>query len=304
MKITVKSRSPKPSKRLPLTVDLSSPNPTIGDLKSAIQSKIKLTVYRQRITTAEKKVLDDDASTLKSVGVSDGDTLDIKDLGPQISWRTVFLVEYFGPLFIHPFFYFAQELVYRQKFDHSRMQTVALGLVLAHYLKRELETIFVHRFSSATMPILNLFKNSGHYWGLSGLVLAIPIYGPWNSAARLSGTLRDETAWIVGTVAIWTFGEISNAITHLNLRSLRPQGTRARGIPTGYGFNFVSCPNYFFETIAWTAFTALSLDYAAALFLAVAVAQMFVWAQKKHARYRKEFGKAYPRRKAMFPFLA
>lgn len=31
---------------------------------------------------------------------------------------------------------------------------------------------------------------------------------------------------------------------------------------------------------------------------------MLVWAQKKHARYRKEFGKDYPRnRKAMIPFL-
>jgi very-long-chain enoyl-CoA reductase len=41
------------------------------------------------------------------------------------------------------------------------------------------------------------------------------------------------------------------------------------------------------------------------LFTAVAVAQMFVWALKKHRRYRKEFGSDYPRnRKAMFPFLA
>lgn len=28
----------------------------------------------------------------------------------------------------------------------------------AHYAKRLLETIFVHRFSNATMPIMNLFK--------------------------------------------------------------------------------------------------------------------------------------------------
>ena len=31
---------------------------------------------------------------------------------------------------------------------------------------------------------------------------------------------------------------------------------------------------------------------------------MFAWALKKHARYRKEFGKDYPRgRKAMIPFI-
>jgi very-long-chain enoyl-CoA reductase len=120
---------------------------------------------------------------------------------------------------------------------------------------------------------------------------------------------------------------VSNLITHLNLRSLRPPGTRTRAIPRGYGFDLVSCPNYFFETIVWVAFTFLTLDWActslllslfrarradlelffdgtAAIFTAVAVAQMYVWALKKHSRYRKEFGKDYPRRKAMFPFLA
>jgi len=43
----------------------------------------------------------------------------------------------------------------------------------------------------------------------------------------------------------------------------------------------------------------------AALFTAVAAGQMYVWAVKKHRRYRKEFGDKYPRnRKAMIPFLA
>ena len=44
-------------------------------------------------------------------------------------------------------------------------------------LKRELETIFVHT-SNATMPAFNIFKNSGHYWILSGFNLAYFIYGP------------------------------------------------------------------------------------------------------------------------------
>ena len=36
--------------------------------------------------------MDDD--TLLKAGVVDGEELSVKDLGPQISWRTVFLVEY------------------------------------------------------------------------------------------------------------------------------------------------------------------------------------------------------------------
>ncbi|GAA5871081.1 hypothetical protein JCM1840_007585 [Sporobolomyces johnsonii] len=303
--ITVKPRSAKPSKRFPLTVQLDQPNPTVGQLKQAIQSRVKLNVHRQRITTPDKKVLDDDDKPLTEYGVQDGDTLEIKDLGPQIAWKTVFLTEYFGPLFIHPIFYFGSKLIYREDFAHSRVQKVALALVLLHYAKRELETLFVHRFSSATMPFFNLFKNSGHYWGLSGLLLAAPLYGPWNGAARVAGTVRDQDQWIYFWVALWAYAELSNLVTHLNLASLRPAGTKTRQIPRGYGFDWVSCANYWFETIAWGAFTGLTLSYASAFFTVVAVAQMYVWAVKKHRRYRKEFGDKYPRgRKAMFPLIA
>lgn len=90
----------------------------------------------------------------------------------------------------------------------------------------------------------------------------------------------------------------------------------------GYGFNLVSCPNYLFETIAWTSITVMTGSYAgkfsclrgsrgprlnsapAMIFLVVSTYQMAVWALKKHRNYKKEFGEKYPRgRKAMFPFI-
>ncbi|KAM0754506.1 hypothetical protein T439DRAFT_376977 [Meredithblackwellia eburnea MCA 4105] len=304
MEVVVQTRGGKPSKRFPITIKLESTNATVKQLKLQIQSTSKLSFHRQRITTLEKKALDDNEAQLASLGIKSGDKLEIKDLGPQVSWTTVFLTEYAGPLFIHPAFFFLQKLIYRKEFEHSLMQKVAFGLILAHYGKRELETVFVHRFSSATMPILNLFKNSGHYWGLSGLLIAAPLYGPWNSAKALEGTLRSRENFVWGMVGIWAFAQLSNLHTHLTLRSLRPAGTRTRAIPKGYGFNWVSCPNYFFETVAWTAFLGLTWDLGALVFLVVAVIQMYVWAVKKHVRYKKEFGKEYPKRKVMFPLLA
>jgi len=45
--------------------------------------------------------------------------------GAQISWRTVFLVEYFGPILIHSLFYFFPEVFYGQQIPDSKRHYVA-----------------------------------------------------------------------------------------------------------------------------------------------------------------------------------
>ncbi|KAI8384450.1 3-oxo-5-alpha-steroid 4-dehydrogenase-domain-containing protein [Radiomyces spectabilis] len=299
MKITIASRNPKSSK-FPVTLELAgSPDTvTVHDVCEALHKKFpKYYPARQRLTTQDKQPLDAD-KTLTHLGIADGATVMFKDLGPQIGWRTVFLVEYGGPLLIHPLFFYLSKLFYGRSFEHSTMQTVTFWLVMVHFLKRELETLFVHRFSHGTMPLTNLFKNSAHYWFLSGINLAYWVYGPWYADA-----VRSDV-WLYGSVAVWAWAELSNLCNHITLRNLRPPGTRTRAIPYGYGFDLVSCPNYFFEFISWTSVCFLTTSWSAFLFNIVATGQMYIWAVKKHKIYRKEF-KGYPRnRKAMFPFIA
>ncbi|KAF9967024.1 3-oxo-5a-steroid 4- dehydrogenase [Mortierella alpina] len=302
MKLTITPRSPK-SRKFPITLDLDG---TPAEVKvEAVQAAIakhfpQFYPDRQRLTV-EKTALET-GKTLAEYGLKDGDSVAFKDLGPQISWRTVFLIEYGGPLLIHPLVYYLPSLFYGKDFTHSWMQTVAYWMVMLHFLKREYETMFVHRFSHGTMPFRNVFKNSAHYHLLSGLNLAYWVYGPWNAAGTALAERSD--ALVYGCIALYAFAELSNYQTHVILRDLRPPGTRIRKIPRGYGFDLVSCPNYFFETLSWLAVCILTMSWSAHLFFVVAVGQMYIWAVKKHKGYRKEFSD-YPRgRKAMFPLIA
>lgn len=225
----------------------------------------------------------------------------LPELGLQIAWRTVFVIEYLGPMLIHPLFYYLRPYIYRDAAGPpAELQTLSCALVTLHFLKRELETLFVHRFSNATMPAFNIFKNSGHYWLLSGFLIAYFTYGPDAPTAAPS-----IPALTYAAVALYAFGELANLNTHLILRSLRSPGGTERGVPRGFGFGWVTCPNYFFETLAWIAILLVNRSWSTAVFAVVAAAQMYVWAVKKEKRYRKELpGKYKKKRCVMFPLIA
>ena len=218
--------------------------------------------------------------------------------GAQIAWRTVFIIEYAGPLLIHPLFYFLRQYIYKDApAEPSTLQTLSCVTITLHFLKRELETLFVHRFSNATMPMTNIFKNSAHYWLLSGLLIAYFTYSPTSATAAASIPVITYPA-----LTLYTFGELANLNTHLVLRSLRSSGGTERGVPKGLGFDWVTCPNYLFESMAWVAILLINRSWSTAVFIAVAVGQMALWAKKKENRYRKELGGKYKKKRyAMIP---
>lgn len=78
----------------------------------------------------------------------------------------------------------------------------------------------------------------------------------------------------------------------------------ARRIPKGYGFDWVSCPNYFFELVAWTMIALITRSFASLLFLTASAMQMWRKAVRKHEMYKKEFGTQYPKfRKVLIPYI-
>jgi len=122
-------------------------------------------------------------------------------------------------------------------------------MVLGHYIKRELETLFVHRFSNDTMPFLNVFKNSAHYWILMGFCSMYFLLHPDYSEPKWA---TDNMH--IGFAIMFAIFEFMNLMCHITLRNLRKPGSTDRGIPRGWGFGLVSCANYFWDSMCWLTF--------------------------------------------------
>lgn len=275
---------------------------TVLDLKKEYASQSKKDIHRLSFKCADGKTrLDGDSKTLADFGVKNGDSLVFKDLGPQIGYRFVFLVEYFGPMLfvllyaLRPTFVFGAE---RHPWDWDKDKVALLGIAcwLGHFLKREFETIFVHKFSRPTMPFFNLFKNCGYYWTF-GAVIGYPLCDP--------GFTPPSDEFVYTGLAIFIISEIGNLVCHLMLSNMRPkEGSNKRDIPRGFLFDLVSCPNYTFEVASWIGFSIMTMIHFSWLFTLLGFIQMAEWANKKHKGYMKEYEEYKGlRRKRIVPFI-
>ncbi|KAF7592467.1 3-oxo-5a-steroid 4- dehydrogenase [Aspergillus hancockii] len=297
----------KPIKKLPKEVQIS-PNASSQEIYTALAEASGSSIHRLRITKgSDRSVIPNSKEiTVDDTGLKERSVVHVKDLGPQIAWRTVFIIEYFGPLVIPALFLYPLRPYLYYNFDKplpepSYLQQLVCALLSIHFLKREFETIFIHRFSNATMPARNIFKNSAHYWVLAGFNIAYWVFRP--DAAAASDELNP--ALYYAGLGLFTFGELANLNSHLVLRGLRRPGSTDRGIPTGFGFSLVTCPNYLFEIMAWLGVYLVSgLSWSVLFFITAGGGQMALWAKKKERRYRKEFSDKYKRKRfAMIPGL-
>lgn len=271
---------------------------TLADLKKAYKPHVSIHRKSFKVQPADGGkafALSGDAKTLVDLGVKNGQEVQYKDLGPQIGYRTVFVVEYAGPIAMMLFYAMRPSFVYpATTLPLGENQKLWIGLFIAHFVKRELETFFVHKFSRPTMPLFNIFKNSAYYWSFAafiGYFLCHPLY-----TAPAHGL--DKIA-----VAGWAISELLNLTVHLQLAGMRTkEGDTSRKAPRGGLFSIASCPNYTFEVLGWVFYsigTNIALSWA---FTLVGLAQMTDWALKKHRAYVK----AEPdlkKRKSIIPFV-
>ena len=94
-----------------------------------------------------------------------------------------YLVEYIGPILFHAMAYHFLPSFSVPALGFSKdsspatdVQSLVYFCFMAHFVKRELETMFLHSFSRASMPFYMIFRNSTLYWVGFGLCSALSVY--------------------------------------------------------------------------------------------------------------------------------
>ncbi|KAI5862410.1 3-oxo-5-alpha-steroid 4-dehydrogenase-domain-containing protein [Durotheca rogersii] len=332
----VTNRSRKGLRGLPPSLELPA-EATVEDAKVAIARAAEVRDHNRIgiFDPVSKKTLKDRNTQLREHPevIKHGELL-VKDLGPQINWRSVYVIEYLGPLLFHPLFYGLRAHIYPAVYPYvkdfvplpsssssgelSFAQQAAFAMITAHFVKRELETLFLHKFSASTMPFAYVFRNSFFYWVFAGLLGALEVYAPFSPSARVptvappvppfSAPLSDVLPPFLASltpadyvtylgIALFAVGEIANFDVHYYLAHLRKPGETARKIPRGHGFGLVTCPNYMFEIIAWAGIILVTRSPALLFFITIGSYFMYTWGWGKEKAYRKQFGDKYKKKR-------
>ncbi|AEO71202.1 d5d8e240-8657-4c7f-a836-a1fae34e5ca9 [Thermothielavioides terrestris] len=309
VKLTNKNPS-QPIKGLPGVIELPH-DITVENVKILIARKTGISdfnriglfdpVFRHTLKNRHALIWDD-------LHVKEAREVVVKDLGPQVAWRTVYVIEYLGPILFHILIPLVRPILYgfvpfvdqsRVGAPMARVQWLLFALFHLHFLKREFETLFVHKFSANTMPARNIVRNSAFYWLAAGLLCALDIYRPDQSSAR------DELGPLdlVG-LALFVVGESCNWVVHRHLASLRKPGGTEKGIPNCIGSSLVTSPNYMFEVLAWLGVILISRSWTVVFFISIGILYMRSWSRGKEKALRKEFGDRYKKKRyTMLPGL-
>ena len=180
----------------------------------------------------------------------------------------------------------------------SAQALLATALWTAHFLRRTLESAFVHRYSKPRVGAADYLTEYVYYWGFAAWI-----------AWSVTATSHRAPAFGVQAAGLVVFvlSEAGNARAHLILRNLRAAGSNEKQIPRGFLFEWLSCPHYLCEILSWVGFSLATQTLAGFAFMLVGAGILGAWAHTRHVAYKKEFSaeggrEPYPlKRRAILP---
>jgi len=107
----------------------------------------------------------------------------------------------------------------------------------------------------------------------------------------------------LGGVVVFMTGFYVNKRADAMLRNLRKPGVTDYVIPTGWLYNWISCPNYLGEILTWTGWALASWSLGGLAFALFTTANLLPRALSNHKWYREKFPDYPPKRRALVPFV-
>mmetsp|Transcript_26190 Transcript_26190/g.61533 ORF Transcript_26190/g.61533 Transcript_26190/m.61533 type:complete len:270 (+) Transcript_26190:117-926(+) len=175
--------------------------------------------------------------------------------------------------------------------------TIAGWMALAHFLKRDAEVLFLHKFSG------EMDKGASIAIGISYALNTLMI-------CLVSNPSVFGSALTLGTL-LFAVGQLGNFYHHHLLAMLRSEEGTAGGktkeykAPRGGLFEYVAAPHYFFELLAWAGIAVASQQITSYLVLFGMVSYLFARSHNQNEWNKKKFDeKDWPSsRKNLIPFV-
>jgi very-long-chain enoyl-CoA reductase len=169
---------------------------------------------------------------------------------------------------------------------------LASCLLLAHFGKRVLETLFLHKYSG-TMELQTASFIGGFYAFISAACLF-----------QQRSVLSYGGDFPVGSLlAVFAVGQLGNLYHHYLLSRLRTGPGTGYVVPTGGLFSLCTSPHYFFELLSWFSF-ALVCNHLNVFLTAMGMTSYLAGRSVSNQRWSAEkFGEKWKAKKNMIPFI-
>ncbi|CBY40958.1 unnamed protein product, partial [Oikopleura dioica] len=252
---------------------------------------------------------------LSSHGLTNECLLYFKDLGPQSTWKTVFLCEYNCMILVYSFFFLLRYIrgdsvsdeenaeisneVNEEIFVKSADDFACVAAMIAHtfhYLRRIMEVCFLHKFSGSTYAVRNIpkicvFHGMMTAW-MAFIINHTQYYPPRNLQVLLASFF-------------FLIAEVGSLSIHFQLKN----NFKNRSIqnpswnPFTWLYTRVSCPNYTYELLTWISFILMTNCGVVIILTFLKFVQLSIWARTKHLNLLSQFPNYPNNRAALIPYL-
>ncbi|MDX1692284.1 MAG: DUF1295 domain-containing protein [Ketobacteraceae bacterium] len=168
-----------------------------------------------------------------------------------------------------------------------------------HYFHRAFIYPFQIKVKPGSRTTLLVILMGGTYCAVNGYLNGayISIY-----AEHLDRNWLYDPRFGIG-VAVFCFGYFLNKKSDRILRDLRKKPGDGYKIPYGWGYRYVSMPNYLGEIITWVGFSIAAWSLAGLSFVVFTMANLVPRAVANHRWYQETFPDYPDNRKAIFPYI-